>query len=107
MSGHPAQDASCVGVAKDFVTTANDSEVLLKRRVSPVASETAFAGLYEDSATKLRVATPPENDRVNAAANVLTGVIVRLGAPRDKVALIQDSAPDVVETRFLRALGER
>ncbi len=118
MSGHPAPDASCVGVAKGFVTTAKDSGVMLNLRVSPGAAKTAFAGLYGDSAIKLRVAAPPENDRANAAATDFLAetlgvarnhmeIIVRGCTSRDKVVLIQDSTLDAVEARILRAVGER
>lgn len=117
MSGHPAPDASCVGVAKGFVTTAKDSGVLLKLRVSPGASKTSFAGLYGDSAIKLRVAAPPENGRANAAATDSLGEaldvarnrveIVRGCGSRDKVVLIRDTTPSAVESRILRAVGER
>ncbi|MGI8866594.1 MAG: DUF167 domain-containing protein [Rubrobacteraceae bacterium] len=117
MSGPPAPDAFCVDVAKSFVTTAKDSGVLLKLRVSPGAARTAFAELYGDSALKLRVAAPPENGRANAAASDFLAEaldvgrnrveILRGAASRDKVVLIQDSTLDAVETRILRTLDER
>lgn len=118
MSGHPAPDASCVGVAKGFVTTSKDSGVLLKLRVSPGAAKTAFAGLYGGPAIKLRVAAPPENGRANAAATDFLAEtldvarnhveIVRGCTSRDKVVLIRDTTPSAVEARILRAaVGER
>ncbi len=117
MSGHPAPDASCVGVAKGFVTTSKDSGVLLKLRVSPGAAKTAFAGLYGGPAIKLRVAAPPENGRANAAATDSLGEaldvarnrveIVRGCRSRYKHVQNKNTTPSAVESHILRAVGER
>ena len=46
-------------------TASGKGGTFLKLRVSPGASDTAFAGLYGESALKLRAAGPPEKGRTN------------------------------------------
>lgn len=84
-------------------------------RVSPGAANTAFAGIYGDSALKVRVAAPPEDGRANVSVTGFLaeslGVarsdleVVRGGASRDKVVRGADVAPETVEARIRRVMN--
>lgn len=84
-------------------------------RVSPGAANTAFAGIYGDSALKVRVAAPSEDGRANVAVTGFLaeslGVarssleVVRGGGSRDKVVLVANVAPETIEARIRRVLN--
>lgn len=100
-------------MAEDFAAPSKDG-TFLKLRVSPGASNTAFAGLYGEDAVKLRVAAPPENGRANAEATRFpaeslgvsrSGVeVVRGGGSRDKIVLVRDKSPGAVRDCISRAI---
>lgn len=102
-------------MARGFVSEAENGGALLNLRFSPGAADTAFAGMYGETAVKVWVAAPPEDGRANAAvvrflAESL-GVarssleVVRGGGSRDKVVLVADVAPETVEARIQRILN--
>jgi len=102
-------------VARGFVSAARNGGSLLNLRVSPGAANTAFAGMYGDSALKVRVVAPPEDGRANVAVTGFLaeslGVarsdleVVRGGASRDKVVRGADVAPETVEARIRRVMN--